>query len=205
MEEIFTPEQVDKLLSGFSKWGSRQGDLMRLALVTGCRVDEIGSLLLDDVAQDGSSFSIRHGKTENAARIVPIVENAQRLLVERVTSGLQAQQQLAAGERRLFPDWPLKPTTGKVNAVSQWFTRYRRLTLGAETDGRLAFHSFRHTWRTVARRAGVAEDRIRELGGWEGEKDTADMYDHGLQREQLTQVQQEIWNALEAQGYLGKF
>ena len=30
----------------------------------------------------------------------------------------------------------------------------------------LALHSFRHTWKTVARRAGVADDRLRVLGGW---------------------------------------
>ncbi|WP_299734394.1 tyrosine-type recombinase/integrase [uncultured Roseobacter sp.] len=98
--EAFTPEQVDKLLGGFSKWGSRQGDLMRLVLVTGCRVDEVGSLLLDDVAEGGSSFIIRQGKTENAARTVPLVENAQRLLAERMASSLQAQQQLEANKSK---------------------------------------------------------------------------------------------------------
>lgn len=24
-------------------------------------------------------------------------------------------------QRRLFPEWPLKPSTGKVNSASQWF------------------------------------------------------------------------------------
>ncbi len=66
-------------------------------------------------------------------------------------------------------------------------------------------HSFRHTWRTVARRAGVPEDRIRELGGWEGNRDTADSYDHGLRDEDLKQVQLGIWNGLLEQGYLEQF
>ncbi|MDW3221971.1 MAG: tyrosine-type recombinase/integrase [Paracoccaceae bacterium] len=203
--EAFAPDQVEKLLRGFGDWGSRQGDLMRLALVTGCRVDEIGSLMMDDVESDGSGFTIRAGKTDNAARYIPLVGDAQRLLVGRTEKAAQLQAQLSSDQRRLFPEWSLKPSTGKVSGVSQWFTRYRRQTLGAETDGRMVFHSFRHTWRTVARRAGVAEDRIRDLGGWEGDKDTADGYDHGLLREQLEKAQQDIWKAMEQQGYLTAF
>jgi integrase len=202
----FTPEQVTKLLLGFPRWGSRQGDLMRLVLASGCRVDEVGSLLLQQVADDGSGFEIAKGKTERARRYIPLVEEAQRLMAERVQVATRMQNDLLKEERRLFPEWPLKPSTHKVNAVSQWFSRYRRKTLGADTNGKLAMHSFRHTWRTMARRAGVSEDRIHELGGWGYDnKDASWTYDHGLTNEQLRQEQASIWKALRYEGYLVAF
>lgn len=201
----FTAEQVSLLLSGYPRHGTRQGDLLRLLLVTGCRVDEIGSLLLDNVENDASTFRIVHGKTDNALRTIPVVEAAQELLLKRLQQAEIRQRNIPANQRRLFPEWPLKPQTGKVNSASQWFTRYRRSTLGKSTDGKLTLHSFRHTWRTIARRAGVAEDRIYELGGWEGEKNTSWRYDHGLAIEQLTEVQGQIWDALKSSGYLKNF
>ncbi|MGR3650101.1 MAG: tyrosine-type recombinase/integrase [Shimia sp.] len=164
----FTPDQVTKLFNGFPEWGSRQGDLLRLALVTGCRVDEVGSLKLEHVEQGGSGFVVAKGKTENARRYVPLAADARRLMTKRVEIAAAQQIQTPVQDQRLFPEWPLKPSTQKVNAASQWFTRYRRATLGDVTDGKLVMHSFRHTWRTVARRAGVSEDRIFEVGGWEG-------------------------------------
>lgn len=201
----FQPDDIAKLLQGCNGKGSRQGDILRLALVTGCRIDEIGSLKLDQVKSDGTGFYILRGKTRNAKRYVPVVQEAKQLLAERSAAVKELQGGVPATEQRLFPEWPLKPATGKVNSVSQWFTRYRRSVLGVETDGRLVMHSFRHTWRTVARRAGVAEDRIRELGGWRGTRDTADDYDHGLIEQQLAEEQRKIWDALEAQGYLKHF
>ena len=201
----FNADQISKLFAGFSGWGTRQGDLMRLALVTGCRVDELGSLLLADVVSGGEGFFVRHGKTENAKRFVPVVEDAQRLLGRRVEKAIELQTALPVEKHRLFPEWPLKPSTNKVNAVSQWFTRYRREVLGKETDGRLAMHSFRHTWRTTARRAGVPEDRINELGGWSQEQNTSWVYDHGLTHQQLTEAQASIWKELRSEGYLSAF
>lgn len=208
LEEVrtaFSAVQVEKLLGGFAEWGSRQGDLMRLALVTGCRVDELGSLLLQDVMSGGGGFFVRYGKTENAKRFVPVVDDAQRLLGRRVEKAIELQTAVPVEKRRLFPEWPLKPSTNKVNAVSQWFTRYRREILGKETDGRLAMHSFRHTWRTTARRAGVPEDRINELGGWSQEKNTSWVYDHGLSHQQLTEAQAMVWRELDKEGYLAAF
>jgi integrase len=123
----------------------RQGDLMRLMLVTGCRIDEIGSLLLKDVQETGESSRITSGKTDNAARYVPVVEAAMSLLAQRYANANARQQDLPFHDRRLFPELPLKPATGKVYSASQWFTRYRRQALGADTDTRLTAHSFRHT------------------------------------------------------------
>ncbi|MBZ8119748.1 site-specific integrase [Roseovarius sp. LXJ103] len=206
---IYAPEQVTKLLEGYPEWGTRQGDILRLLLVTGCRADEIGALALRDVAEDGTGFDIVKGKTMNATRHVPLASKAQDLLRYRIGVAMELQVELDNDERRLFPEWSLKPSTGKANGLSQWFTRYRRQRLGAQSDGVLALHSFRHTWRTVARRAGVADDRVRDLGGWgdgtDDRRSSANTYDHGLERQQLHDAQQSIWDGLEERGYLGAF
>lgn len=198
----YTAEEATKLLKGFPEWGSRQGDLLRLALATGCRADEIGSLMLQHVRRDGSGFTVPKGKTENARRYVPLVEDAQRLMAKRVLLVADKQRETPELEQRLFPEWPLKPSTLKANSASQWFTRYRRKILGMKTDGRLVMHSFRHTWMTMARRAGVAEDRIYELGGWEGSTNSSKFYDHGLTEDLLAQEQAKVWQALKSAGYL---
>jgi integrase len=201
----FSSDDVSALLGGWPEWGSRQGDLLRLALVTGCRVDEVGTLLLSNVEEDGSGFTVAKGKTDRARRFMPLVEDARRLLAHRFKVARKKQPNAPENQQRLFPEWPLKPSTQKVNSASQWFTRYRRQALGDGTNGTLAMHSFRHTWRTLARRAGVPEDHIHELGGWEGSKDTSRVYDHGLSPEQLREAQRMVWNALKDAGYLKAF
>lgn len=204
-KEHYTPEQVTTLLQGFPEWGDRRGDIMRLALATGCRVDEIGSLKLMYAEEDGSGFTVPKGKSESARRHVPLVGDAQRLMAQRISKVKEMQRAVAEGEQRLFPEWPLKPATQKANSISQWFSRYRRQKLGRETDGKLNMHSFRHTWATLARRAGVPDDRRKELGGWAGKREASDAYDHGLIKTQLGEEQAKVWDAYMEAGYLKAF
>lgn len=191
--DAFTPAEISALLKATER-GTRQGDVIRLALATGCRVDEMATLKASDVRKDGSGFSIGSGKSDNARRHIPLVGEAKELLAQRISQH--------ADSGRLFPDWPIRDSSGKAAAVSQWFTRFRREVLGRETDGRLALHSTRHTWRTVARRARLPEADINELGGWAGQRSSNSVYDHGLLEEQLTEVQQCIWDEMKRGGYL---
>lgn len=203
--DAFTADEVSKLFKAEPEWGTRKADILRLALVTGVRADEVASLELMHVEPDGSGFTIREGKTPNARRFVPLVEDAQHLLEERVEAAAKAQMETPKQERRLFPEWPQRPSNGKASAVSQWFSRYRQKVLGTDTNGRLVMHSFRHTWATQAKRAGVPRDIRKELGGWAKEKEAMDVYDHGLERKQLREWQQKVWDALKEAGYLEAF
>lgn len=202
---MYQADEVTKLLSAFPVWGSRQGDIMRLAMATGGRVDEIGSLMLADVEDGGTAFTVQIGKSENARRLIPLAEDAQRLMVARVAASRKLQAGTPESDQRLFPEWPLKPSTRKANSVSQWFTRFRRKTLGAETDDKLAMHSFRHTWATMARSAGVQEDRVKELGGWTRGSDASSICGHGLTEAQLREAKEKVWFALQDGGYLKTF
>ncbi|NVO22637.1 tyrosine-type recombinase/integrase [Donghicola mangrovi] len=193
----FSPEEATALLRA-SRRGTREGDVLRLALATGCRISEIALLRREYIETDCSGFFISEGKTQNALRFVPVVAEAQAVLSARFA--------FTAGQDRLFPEWPVRESSGKSGAVSQWFTRFRREVLGEQTDKSLSLHSTRHTWRTVARRARVSEADILQLGGWSTDKSQADkVYDHGLTKRQLSQAQTTVWDALIKNGYLNSY
>ena len=104
----------------------------------------------------------------------------------------------------MFPELPVRKSTGRRGgAVSQKFTRLRRTVLGNETDGQLAQHALRHTWRTAARRVGVELRTIHELGGWSRGDNEDATYDHGLVREQYAKEQKRVAAWLRKEGYLG--
>ncbi|WP_170833491.1 tyrosine-type recombinase/integrase [Litoreibacter albidus] len=193
VRQDYQPKEFSKLL-GKTERGTKEGDLIRLAIATGCRADELAMIASSQVRKDRSGFDLLDGKTKNASRFIPVVGSARELL--------QARVETHGKSGRVFPEWPVRPASGKAAAVSQWFTRFRRKVLGKETDGRLALHSTRHTWRTVARRAGVDEAAINDLGGWAGPRTSSSVYDHGLREEQLEKAQQSVWDELERMGYL---
>jgi len=131
---IFEADEATKMMQEFPR-GHRLGDIFRLSLVTGARADELAKLMVADVTEDCSVFTIRSGKTDNAERTIPVPEVARALLRDRMGAAAKAKTD------RLFYEFPLRPATGKASSLSQLFTRERRKVLGAETDVRLAFHS----------------------------------------------------------------
>ena len=195
---IFEADEATKMLLAFPR-GNRLGDVFRLSLVTGARSDELAKVLVRDIAKDGSTFTIRSGKTENAERTIPVPEIARDLLLDRMRRAQEVKAE------RLFHEFPLRPATGKSSALSQLFTRERRNVLGKETDGRLAFHSLRHTWRTKARQAGVPASDTNDLGGWAGERTSSSTYDHGLLLRDLIVRQELVTERLKQDGYLEAF
>ncbi|MCT8159519.1 tyrosine-type recombinase/integrase [Pseudoruegeria sp. SHC-113] len=196
VRQDYQPKEFSKLLKATSR-GTKEGDLIRLAIATGCRADELATISSAQVRNDGSGFDLTDGKTKNARRFIPVVGDARALLQDRVAAH--------GPTGRLFPEWPIRPASGKAAAVSQWFTRFRRKELGKESDGRLALHSTRHTWRTVARRANVDEAAINDLGGWAGPRKSNSAYDHGLLEGQLVEAQGKVWDELQRAGYLDGF
>lgn len=198
--EAFTAAEAVALLDPDTGLRGALAPLFRLLLVTGCRVDEVARLTLDEVVSDDEGrpkgFLIRTGKTANAARYVPVPAIARGLF-----AGLMAN----AEGSRLFPSIPIRPASGKAAAASQTFTRERRRVLGDASDGRLALHSTRHTWRTLARRARVPDDVANDLGGWAGPRRSSSVYDHGLLREQLEEAQEKVADRLAEEAFLTGF
>ena len=193
---IFTPEESKKLLDA-APLGTRMGDTIRVALLTGVRLEEVVGLDAAQVDPEGRWYYVKKGKTDNAPRFVPLVDKAQDVI--------KARMEKVKGEGPLFPDAPLRPSTGKRGgAVSQEFTRLRRTILGNDTDGELKEHCFRHTWRTMAGRADIGTDHMLEMGGWAMPNNRNDKaYDHHLEEAQYRERQLKVAQWMRDKGYLG--
>lgn len=117
---------------------------------------------------------------------------------------IKARLKKVDGNAPLFGEVPLRKSTGKRGgSLSQAFTRLRRDVLGDETDGELAQHCFRHTWRTAAARAGVDLRTAQEMGGWSRGRASDLTYDHGMELEHYRQEQDKVAQWLKDRGYLG--
>jgi len=192
---IYTPEETRKLLEKTVP-GEALGDVIRVALLTGVRLEEVTSLEASQVDPEARWYTILKGKTKNAARVVPLVDMAQEVI--------KARLEKAKGGGPLFAELPVRKSTGKRGGtVSQAFTRLRRTVLGEHTDGELAQHCFRHTWRTAANRAGVDVRDAMEMGGWSRGQSSDLVYDHGKELEQFREAQARVAVWLREKGYLG--
>jgi integrase len=191
----FTPEETTKLLNA-TMAGDALGDVVRVALLTGVRLEEVASLEASQVDPGGRWYTITQGKTDNAARVVPLVGMAQQ--------AIKARLEKVSGDGPLFGEVPVRKSTGKRGgSLSQAFTRLRREVLGDETDGELAQHCFRHTWRTAAGRAGVDLRTAQEMGGWSRGRASDLTYDHGKELEHYREEQAKVARWLKEKGYLG--
>ena len=144
--------------------------LPTLALYTGARLEELGTLTVGDVRErDGVRFLfIKDGKTAAARRKVPIHSELIRLgFLDYVE---------ARGSR---PDAPLFPKIGTsasdeeaTSPFSQWWGRAARKVV---PDKRKVFHSFRHTAKLALRNAGVDKTLRDAVMGHEPD-DVAERY-----------------------------
>lgn len=132
-----------------------------VALFTGARVAEVALLRVSDIVQvdglNGFQFQWKV-KNANSRRFVPIH-------AELLTIGITDYKRLV--EQHLGPDAPLFPSLSAdpTDALGDWFNRtYLRKVCGL-TDPKLVYYVFRHTFATLAERAGVPEARIAEITG----------------------------------------
>lgn len=139
-----------------------------MALYTGARLNEIASLYLEDFIQVGGGVwcidineNTKDKRLKNlaSARVVPL----HPFLVDDLGLIHYVEQQRKHKIKRLFPELS-KQRDGYGKSVGSWFQRYKK-TLGFPADGKKAFHSFRHTFITTLKHAGVPELIANELDG----------------------------------------
>lgn len=148
--------------------------LILLGLFTGVRLEELGQYLVTDIRHEAgiwfidintyldgteeSEFEQKSTKTESSIRQVPSHPILSRMGFLRYVEQLRKR-----GERFLFPD--LKPNKygHRTQAWLKWFARFLD-SVGISEPGK-TFHSFRHTFKTAARRARIAEDIHDRLTG----------------------------------------
>jgi integrase len=123
-------------------------DLVRLALVTGARLDELCALETRDAhkREDGWWITIREGKTDAAVRDVPIHDSAAHVIERRRKSG---DGFLFEG---LVPGGPDKKRSWNASKAFGHYTN--KLDLGEQ---RQVFHSLRNTFTEVMEDTGVPE------------------------------------------------
>lgn len=149
----FTDAEVTTLLNGDG--GPLLNDLMRVAALSGMRLEEICQLYVSDCA--AGSFNVWAGKTDNARRIVPIHSGLTEI-VKRRTEGKEPRAYL-------FDELPPIPKSRETRSdpAAKRFTRYRRKRGVDERPNDKAksnvdFHSFRRWFIRKARDAMLAGD-----------------------------------------------
>jgi integrase len=128
-----------------------------LALYTGCRINEICGLNVQDIkySQNGHFYYIniienenRSLKTKNSMRKVPLNGYLMRELgLKRYIESVQKK-----GEKRLFYQLSNHKSNGYATEISRWFNNKLKCKIVRDEDrfkeGALNFHSFRHTLNT---------------------------------------------------------
>ena len=142
-----------------------------LALYTGARLEELSQLEVANVLHDneiGYFISITDDgegqslKTTSSRRRVPVHPD---LITAGFLKLLEAR--IEAKELVLFPSL-LADTHGKRSGNwSKWWSRYMDETIKI-TDPAKVFHSFRHTFKSIAREAEVPEDIHDAISGHVG-------------------------------------
>ncbi|WP_337264119.1 MULTISPECIES: site-specific integrase [unclassified Serratia (in: enterobacteria)] len=153
-----------------------------IGFFTGARINELCQLYLDDIKQDAAGFyffeisneRVDHSlKTINSRRKIPLHPTLIKLGLIRYCEALKK-----AGHARLFPELPYHSVKGYGDKASDWFNRsLLKVQLGFEKGSKKSFHSFRHTFSTRLKQAGIdSETRAQFVGHIRGSGETENRY-----------------------------
>lgn len=170
LEKIFHSEEYlsGKFKHAYCRWTPL------IALYTGCRLEEICQLHLDDIRQEDGvcvfDINTRDGKqvkTTSSRRVIPIHPDILECGFLEYVNTLKSK-----GYERLFPELKKRPK-GYGQDVSKWYRRYKE-RCGIE-EGK-TFHSFRHTFITHLKHKRVDNLMISELAGHANDSETFGRY-----------------------------
>lgn len=185
----------------FLKWSEEKPErfwVPILALFTGCRMEEMCQLYVDDVKQvdgiwcidikglTGGNGEGEEGrqmlKNENASRIVPL----HPILVKDLKFPDYVNDLMSSSGSLIFSHLEKsKKTNWKYSqALSKAFGRYLR-NKARISDKKKAFHSFRHTVANHLYNTVFDESIIEELEGRAGKTETRKTYTQGYQAKVL--------------------
>ena len=152
-------------------------DLIKLGMFTGCRIEELCSLKLENITD--TVLQIRNAKTDSGDRDVPIHVEL-RQLVTRLIAG--------STDGYLLSGLTLNKYGDRSNAIGK---RFGRLKTKLGFDRRLVFHSVRKSFITKLERAEVAPASIARVVGHEiGSQYSLalSVYSAGLSEEQISAI-----------------
>jgi integrase len=162
----FEPADVPKLVQAAAGRDDRQlADLIRLAMWSGCRIEELCALKLEDVA--GDRLTVREAKSSAGVRVVPIHAELQPV-VTRLVKDSKDGYVLSGLSFNKYGD--------RSNAIGKRFGHLRTaLGFGAP----FVFHSIRKTVVTILENAGVSENVVADIVGHEKPRITYGLYSGG--------------------------
>lgn len=169
-ERAFTDAELTTLLNGPAD--AELADLMRVAALSGMRIEEIYQLTVRDCA--GGNFNIRRAKTQAGVRVVPIHPDLAPIVARR-----SAHKAPAAW---LFDEaGPQREGRERSMAASKRFGHYRRgLEVAEMVTGKrrslVNFHSLRRWFITAALRAGQPERVVQQVVGHKPQGVTLGIY-----------------------------
>lgn len=145
-----------------------------IALLSGARLNEIAQLRVKDLKQDAETGlwfidigteGDRSIKTASSRRQVPLHPELIRLGLLRYRQ--HRLEKDGKDTSSFWPDIKSADQAYRSTAWSKWFNRYLRTTVGIK-DPSIVFHSFRHTFKRMARDAGLSEELHDALTGHAG-------------------------------------
>lgn len=144
------------------RWGTL------VAMLTGCRVNEVAQLHVSDVRQVNGIWCIdfnedadKSVKTAASARVVPIHD---RLIDAGFLEFVTTRKNKASP--RLFPEFSFTSQNGYGRNLGRWFNETFVPALQFGHDG-LVFHSFRHSMVTLLGQADVPVTFVSAIVGHE--------------------------------------
>ncbi len=166
----FMDDEVVALLAGNAD--SELSDAMRVAALSGMRLEEIYRLTVADCA--GGWFIVNRSKTEAGVRRVPIHPSLSGIVARRCEG--------KPGSAYLFHEpGPEREGRERSAALSKQFGHYRqRVGVHDKSEGRrqsrVDFHSWRRWFITQARNAGIDRAVVAAVVGHEAGNLTDDTY-----------------------------
>lgn len=164
----FAPADVVRLHLLASEAGDTElADIIAVGMWTGARIEEIAALTVADVDLGVGAIVVRAGKTDAAARTIP-VHPALAPTLARLIGGRK--------DGHVFADMGTSKYGDRSGAVSK---RFGRLKKSAGFGEEYVYHSIRKTVATMLENAGVSENVAADILGHEKPRITYGLYSGG--------------------------
>ncbi len=175
----FEPADVPRLLAAaLARDDGEMADLIRLAMWTGCRIEELCALKVADV--NGDSFRVREAKSSAGVRVVPIHAELQPTMVRLIRDSRDGY---------VLSGLTFNKYGDRSNAIGK---RFGRMKTALGFGDPYVFHSFRKSVVTILENAGVSENVVADIVGHEKPRITYGLYSGGatleVKREALAKL-----------------
>ncbi|MBR0797961.1 tyrosine-type recombinase/integrase [Bradyrhizobium jicamae] len=137
-DRILTDNEIERFWSAASAERSEFAGVLKLLLLTGCRLNEVAGISAEELSEDRNSWTIPGSRTKNhLSHVVPLARIARKLLLEtKRDSGL------------------IFTTNGKTR-IGGWSKLKKRLDKSMDTT-HWRFHDLRRTAATGMAKIGIA-------------------------------------------------